>query len=368
MSETQPIQSAVELPLDAVHQRLGATMTERDGYSVPASYGDVEGEYRAVREGGAGVIDLSSRGRLIVSGSEAIQFLNGLITNDMKTLEEGRWMAAAFPNAQGRLVASVRVGRLDDEQFLIDTEPATRARVFQTLQRFTLAGDFQLIDAASHTVHITVQGSTASEVVKGVAGESVASLGPKGVSAEGSTGETRVPQIILRGTHTGEDGYDLITSTEQALLIWEALVEAGATPVGYDAFEVLRIEAGIGRYGVDVDDTNVVTEGILDDAVSYTKGCYIGQEIIARIKYRGHVAKKLTGLTFAGIVEVAAGTVVSSVEGKDIGRITSVTFSPALQRTIALAFIKYDFLVAGTRVMVNETEAEVAQLPFIETV
>src|SRR6266508_3338799 len=139
-------------PLDAIHQRLGAMMIERDGWSVPANYGDVLFEYAAVRERGAGVIDLSARGRILVSGSEAVPFLNGLITNVMKTLAANSWMPAAFPNVQGRLIASVRVIRLKDEgternvcpTFLIDTEPATRERVLKTIERFTLAGDFRV--------------------------------------------------------------------------------------------------------------------------------------------------------------------------------------------------------------------------------
>ena len=114
MSETQE-SILTSSPLDETHARLGAKMIERDGWSVPESYGDYLLEYAAVREGGAGLIDLSPRGRILVSGTEAIQFLNGLITNDMKTLAVGSWMPAAFPNVQGRLIASVRVVRLNDE-------------------------------------------------------------------------------------------------------------------------------------------------------------------------------------------------------------------------------------------------------------
>src|SRR5712675_3211289 len=109
MEATGEVRVAKESTLAEVHQRLGAVMAERDGWSIPASYGDLLFEYAAVREGGAGLIDLSSRGRLLVTGSEAVQFLNGLITNDMKTLAPDTWMAAAFPNVQGRLLASVRV-------------------------------------------------------------------------------------------------------------------------------------------------------------------------------------------------------------------------------------------------------------------
>ena len=116
MIEAVETKILVKSPLDSIHQRLGATMIERDGWSLPESYGDVLFEYAAVREGGSGIIDLSSRGRILVSGTEAVQFLNGLITNDMKTLAENTWMTAAFPNVQGRLLASVRVIRLADEE------------------------------------------------------------------------------------------------------------------------------------------------------------------------------------------------------------------------------------------------------------
>lgn len=139
--------------------------------------------------------------------------------------------------------------------------------------------------------------------------------------------------------------------------------------MGYDAFEILRIEAGLPRYGVDMDDTNVVTETTLDDGVSYTKGCYVGQEIIARIKYRGHVAKKLSGLAFEQAVKVEPNAIIKSPDDKDVGRITSKTYSPHLGYTIALGYLKYDYLTPGTEVKVisdhEEFKARVTELPFV---
>ncbi len=366
--------------LDAAHRHLGAKMTERDGHLVPQSYGDVQREYAAVRNGGAGVIDLSSRGRLLVTGSEAIQFLNGLITNDMKTLAQGTWMSAAFPNVQGRLVASVRVARLEDDQspvFLIDTEAATHERVVNTLQRFTLAGDFHISDLTETTAQLTIQGEKSSSIVAAVISEEAAGLETNGILRTKWTGgdtadppENLGPLTVMRATHTAEDGFDLFVDANAASALWQELIDGGAEPVGYDALEILRIEAGVARYGVDMDETNVVTESNLDDAVSYTKGCYIGQEIIARIKYRGHVAKKLTGLTFVGAADVSAGDLVRSADGKDIGRLTSAIFSPSLERTIALAYLKFDFLAPDTNVRVAsgtlERNARVTELPFIQ--
>ncbi|HEY2972814.1 MAG TPA: aminomethyltransferase family protein [Pyrinomonadaceae bacterium] len=378
-------------PIDSIHQQLGATMMERDGWSVPGSYGDVLFEYASVREGGSGVIDLSNRGRILVSGAEAVQFLNGLITNDMKTLAENTWMPAAFPNVQGRLLASVRVVRLKDEgtdqttpegqpqqnsranvnpTFLIDTEPATHERVLKTIERFTLAGDFRVSDITGQTGLLSVQGRRAVNVVRSVLGDEAASIAPRQlIQIPWQQNELRGKLTVFRATHTAEDGFDLVVSSDQAGSLWHALQSAGARPVGYDALEILRIEAGLPRYGVDMDDTNVVTEAALDDAVSYTKGCYIGQEIIARIKYRGHVAKKSTGLVFDQLVKVEANTNIKSTDDKDIGRITSRTYSPHLGRTVALAYLKYDYLAPGTSVKLvcgdEELNAHVTELPFV---
>lgn len=373
------VQIAIQkLALDEAHAQLGASMAERDGWSVPVSYGDVGQEYAAVREGSAGLIDLSPRGRMLVSGSEAVQFLNGLITNDMKTLDENSGMPAAFPNVQGRLVAAVRVVRLQDEgtdkkvcpTFLIDTEAPTHETVRKTIERFTLAGDFRVKDVTSETVMLSVQGGKAASVVGSVLGEAAAVSTPNGAGEINwqQTGATAVVTVV-HTSHSGEDGFDLIVENSHAGSLWNALQQAGARPVGYDALEILRIEAAVPRYGVDMDDTNVVTETNLDDAVSYTKGCYIGQEIIARIKYRGHVAKKLSGITFHGMAVVNAGSPINSVDGKEIGRVTSVTFSPKLKRTIALAYLKYDYLIPGTEVKAVTGDVsipgEVVHLPFV---
>ena len=330
--------------------------------------------YAAVREDGAGLIELSSRGRITVGGLEAVQFLNGLITNDMKTLLEDTWMPAVFPNVQGRLVASVRIMRLKDIQtekatcpaYFIDTEAASFESVLKILQRFTLAGDFRVNDVTAETSQFSVQGRKADEVVLSVLGGAVTNLAERG-AIKTSWGGTEV--TVVRAAHTSAKGFDLIVRRADARRLWQALVDAGATPVGESAYEILRIEAAVPRYGLDMDETNVVTETNLDDAVSYTKGCYIGQEIIARIKYRGHVAKKLTGLSFADKVEIASGDVIKSLDDKDIGRITSATYSPQLKRTIALGYVKYDYLAAGTSLKVSrdgkEVSAHVTELPFI---
>src|SRR2546423_10998150 len=139
-------------------------------------------EYESVRGGGAGLFDLSARGRIEVRGTEAVQFLNGLITNDVKTLAPGAWMRAAFPNPQGRLVAVARVLRPDDaERFLFDTEAATRERVRQNLERFTFAGDFHVTDLTAETAQLSLQGAQSAPLIARVLGHEAAQLERKRV-------------------------------------------------------------------------------------------------------------------------------------------------------------------------------------------
>jgi folate-binding protein YgfZ len=296
-------------------------------------------DYEAVRGGGAGLIDLSaSRSRIRVTGSEATMFLNGLITNDIKTLGENEWMPAVFPTVQGRLIGAVRIARLDSG-FLIDTETASHDAVLKTISRFTLAGDFHVSDVSTETALLTVQGKRAGEVVKDV------------------------DATIIKATHTAEDGFDLLINAGDCGSVVEKLVAAGAQPVSPETFEILRIEAGIARHGQDMDETSVVLETNLDDAISYTKGCYVGQEIIIRIKHRGHVAKKLTGVKFDRPVE--SGATITSEDGKEIGRVTSVAYSPKLESTIALGYVRYEYLSPGTGVKAGDVSGTVADLPFV---
>ncbi|HKG14504.1 MAG TPA: glycine cleavage T C-terminal barrel domain-containing protein, partial [Pyrinomonadaceae bacterium] len=354
-------------PLEELHARAGAELRAQDGCVVAAHYGDASAEYEAVRGGeGAGLFDLSSRGRVEVSGGEAVQFLNGMLTNDVAKLEDGAWMSAAFPNPQGRLVASVRVLRRGDS-FLFDTEAATYVRVLKYLERYTLAGDFRVRDLTGETALLTVQGARAEELVSAALGGETLNAG------RGRASAARLKDVdvtLLRATHTAEDGVDLLVNAAEAESLWNALSEAGARPAGFDALEVLRVEAGLPRYGVDSSEANVVLEVVDEaEAVSYTKGCYAGQEIIARIHWRGHVAKKLAGVIFARDAEPPADSAVRScAEGREVGRITSTVFSPRLRRQVALAVIRYDSLAPGTELKVFSGEEEfcaahVAELP-----
>lgn len=296
---------------------------------------DIE-TYNHIRSGGAGYIKMP-RGLIAVSGKEAVQFLDGMISNDMKTLEDGRQMLAAFPNAQGRLLAVVRVQR-QGERFLIETEEATREKVFQNLFRFTFAGDFFVEDLSEQYKYFEIFGATAEPTA----------------SADG---------FIFNADSTR--GY--FVESERSDALKKELIETGSVAIDDDLYETLRIESGTPKYGVDMDETTIVPELGFDQMISYTKGCYIGQEIIARIHFRGHVAKRLTGLVFVEAVEtpVLQSMELTSTEGKNAGRITSVTYSPKLEKHIALAYVRYDHLAEGTELDWGDAKVILSHLPIV---
>lgn len=291
--------------------------------------------YNAIRAGGEGFRE-EPRGLIAVWGKEAVQFLDGMITNDMKTLEDGAEMLAAFPNAQGRLLAVVRVLRQGDK-FLIETEEATREKVFNNLFRFTFAGEFFVEDLSGKYKYFEM-------------------FNAKPSIEEGFYFET------------GRK-YGAFVQAESADAFRKEIADAGGGAINDELYETLRIENGVPLYGVDMDETTIVPEIGLDGLISYNKGCYVGQEIIARIHFRGHVAKRLAGLIMPDastpISSADAGGPDLSKDGKNAGRTTSVTFSPKLGRNIALAYVRYEFFEPGTKLESPMGTATVTELPFI---
>jgi len=211
-------------------------------------------------------------------------------------------------------------------------------------------------------MQFSIQGQSAAEMLGRVLGADLSSLSRTAVALVPWQNE----QItVIRSTHTAEDGFDLFLARAAGESLRDALLAVGAQALTGDVCEVLRIEAGLARYGVDMDESNVVTETNLEDAVSFNKGCYVGQEIIVRIKHRGHVAKKLTGIVFEKDSTIESGAKILSADEKEVGRVTSSTFSPHLDRTIALGYLKYDYLGPGAKLKAGESSGEVCDLPFI---
>jgi tRNA-modifying protein YgfZ len=291
--------------------------------------------YNEIRSGRPGAFE-QPRGLIAVWGKEAVQFLDGLISNNVKALADGDQMLAAFPNAQGRLLAMVRVLR-QGGRFLFETEAVTREKVYQNLFRFTFAGDFFVEDLSDNHRFIDV-----------------INPGP------------HIPSPAFR--FNGRRFETIALPSDEGPAFIDSFAEGGYVEIDDSLHETLRIESGVPKYGIDMDETTIVPELGLEGIISYNKGCYIGQEIIARIHFRGHVAKQLTGIASEpGAVATAlqSGAALTTVDGKNAGRITSTTFSPKLDRTIALAYVRYDYLAEGTELIAGGETAVVKNLPFI---
>jgi len=321
--------------------------------------------YRAARDR-AVTIDRADRGRIVVSGADRASYLQGLLTNDVVALKPGEGCYAAYLTPQGRMIADLFVYEVGDVMLL--TVPRQQKDVVMAkLDQFIFSEDVQLGDVTEAFFTIAIVGPEAARIVGGLAG-----CPPSEIEALPEHGNRRAAfgggaAIVTRVTDTGEPGYDVSVEQPHAEALREALAVAGVPAAGPGTAEAIRIEAGVPKFNLDMDaDTIPLEAGIEARAISLSKGCYVGQEVIIRVLHRGHgrVARKLAGLTLSGTVAPTSAAEVTA-EGRVIGHVTSSTISPSLARPIALAYLHRDFLAPGTSVTVDGQPAVVTALPFV---
>jgi tRNA-modifying protein YgfZ len=298
-------------------------------------------EYERLRET-VGLVDRSERGKFLLTGGEVAEFLQGQLTNDVEALEPGHGQYAALLTHKGKIQADVRVLRGDD-WFWLDCETIGRAPLDKMLRMFSLGRDVRSEDVTESRAIISLIGPAAREVLD------VAPADEEHAFVEGEHGIYVASQF----------GVDVICDATDAAAVREAL---GVEPVSEEAAECLRIESGRPRHGIDMDGDTIPQEaGLNERAVSFTKGCYVGQETVARLHYKGKPNRSLRGLRLTG--EAARGDVVMLGE-RQVGTIGSTCVSPA-HGSIALALIRRE-AATGDSVQVGErgVEAEVVDLPF----
>jgi len=334
---------------------------------VVGDYGDWLAEHRAFT-GTAGVIDLGARGRVCLLGADRVRFLHGQVTNDVNKLVVGQGCYAAIISGKGRMQADLNIFRLQDE-ILLDFEPGLTTTIIERLEKYIIADDVQAVDVEPHYGLLSVQGPKAAEVVarlelgKPVPGNALHFI----KVADATLGDI----YVVNHPRLGSAGFDLFVPVAALGAVADKLVlsarQSGGCACGWTAFDAARIEAGVPRFGVDMDETNLPPEaGLEGKAVSYNKGCYIGQEVIARIRTYGQVAKALRGLKFAGGLPARGDKLVK--EGKEVGYITSALQSPKLNEPIALAYVRKECNQPGSaltvRAAAGEIPAVVVALPF----
>jgi folate-binding protein YgfZ len=407
-----------QLMLHEFHHGLGARFAELNGAQIVNDYGDWLAEHAALRET-AGVIDFSFRSRICLVGADRARFLHGQVTNDVKKLRVGEGCYAAITTAKGKMESDLNIFTLADE-LLLDFELGLMKKISHRLEKYIVADDVQIVDAAPHYGLLSVQGPQAESVVRALGLFGVPPSGgspeanPSRVNAElptGPLGSLKISDVtlgeiylanqprLLFSRSSGREsahsfspesqsrltsaatvdliftGFDLFVPNNSLGTVADKLIAAakgvGGRACGWQAFETARIEAGIPRFGADMDETNIPLEcGIESRAVTYNKGCYIGQEVINRIHSVGHVNRELRGLRLADDLKAlpARGDKLFHA-GKEVGYVTSAVKSPALNANIALGYVRREANQIGNeltlRTAAGESLAKIVELPFV---
>lgn len=354
-----------DMPLHPLHLSQGAALIEKSGWRLPLRFINFSEEYWAARREMA-LMDRSYLGRLELKGNDAKDLLDRLSTNKLTDLEDsqGRWTVLTTPKGRiiDRLLVTQSQGRL-----LVFTSPETPATVSEWLDRYTITEDVSTMDVGAILSMLCLMGPKSVATLSTLAGRDLPSLSPGhnlSISVDG------MEPLVVRSDPAGVEGYDLIVPTEQVERLWRLLLALKAVAMGEEAYEALRIEAGIPRYGYELsEDYNPLEAGLVND-INFTKGCYVGQEVVARLNTYMKVQRFLMGLRLTGPLLPLPGTPLIS-EGRQVGRLTSTTPSPSQECILAMGYVHRDHAQPGTRVTLecgegNRTEAELFSLPGAE--
>ena len=355
------------LPLHHLHQQLGASFAGLADWEVPAAYKDAASEYRAATEGVA-LIDRSYFGRFRVQGKDALDLLNRLSTYKVDVLPEGTGAATALLTNKGRVIDLLHLFATQDG-LLMTTSPHTRQRVAEWVELYTFLEEVLLEDTTEQTAMLTLHGPEAEGLL-----ERLFSMHPSRLelygSSKASLNGTEV--TLLRTDPLDSPGYDIIVDAEDAERIWQALVDGGATPVGEEAYNALRIQAGIPRYGWELSEAVNPWEVNLDRYIHFEKGCYTGQEVVLRLYNYNKVQRRLVSLRLQS-GDVAKWAKLQAEE-KDAGWVSSSAIHPLTGQAIGLGVVRSAYIKEDAALQVVDAagaivgQATVEELPNVEAV
>jgi len=328
---------------------------EYRGATTIARFGDLEAELASLRAG-CGVYDLGFRAKLSLTGGDRVRWLNGMVTNNIRDLATGHGLYAFLLNPQGHILGDLYAYNRG-ESIVVDTDRSQSEKILATFDHYIIMDDVEVKDVTDEVSAIGISGPRGRQVLT-AAGFAVPEIQP--LQMQSVTWQGIECSVVC-----GEQGnWEIWVSSNGAKKLWDALLESGASPVGFEALEVHRIETGIPAYGIDIRDRDLPQETEQARALNFNKGCYIGQEIVERIRSRGAVHRKFTGFVVNGTV--ATGSKVVS-GGKEVGEITSVAKLPITgDKRIALGYIRREVGIPGREVMAGSIGATVVQLPWTQ--
>lgn len=348
------------------HINLNANFLQGNDWEIPANYGSVEREVDTVRNTG-GIADLSSRGKLLLKGREHLKLLQGMLSNDIMILKVGQGTYATLLTVKGKVMSDMRVYRNEDTA-IVDLEPGMNKVISDHFIKYKLSYRAEIEDISYDYSLFHICGPAAADLLGKLFNVETANLNNLGF-IQVESGDYSF--FIFKVNRTGETGFDIMVGNVYASELWNNIFEEGKNdglvPFGMDALEILRVEAGIPLYGKDFDDSTIPIEAGLWHALSFEKGCYIGQEVVARIKWRGRVNWHLVGiLAEEGKIPEKDDPVYCG--GKKIGRITSAVYSYTVRKPVALGYVRREFVEPGTAVNIlsgeTDIEATITATPF----
>ena len=360
--ETQA--GVLETALSEMHRKNGAAMGAWFGCALPDRFAaDWQQEYRALRES-VGLIDKNYRAYIRFSGPDRVRYLNAILTNDIKGLKENHANISLFLNPQGHIQAEIETHALADKLFCVSFA-MIRERLVPALDKYIIMDDVTLTDRTAECATLALEGPKAAAAVEEVSGVRLGELG------ELESREASVQGIscrVVRRSPGGEAGGEFLMAAEHAQDFWNALQEVakkyGGGPVGYQALSSLRLEQGIPWFGYDFGEKQIPHEaGLADSHISYTKGCYTGQEIVERVRSRGQVNRVRVSLRFDGTEQLPEANTPLLSEGKEVGSVTRVAFSPALGAGIGMGYARREKSTPGTQLDCAGTKATVVATP-----
>jgi tRNA-modifying protein YgfZ len=355
-------------PFHEVISKAGARFCVEEGWEIPANLGNPGQVYEHACEGAA-LFDSSHHAKIELAGLDATQFLQNLCTNDVRKAAPGHGCEAFLTTNQAKIVAYILIyphQTTDRGPVLaLDAGPGMAERVAKHLDRYLVSEQVEIIDRTLEFGQLHLAGPEAGTVLgKALSFSGLEDLQHRKVNFAGGT------IILRRHSPLSVPGFDILMAPGQAASLWNSLLASGAVPAGIEIYQTLRVEAGTPQYGIDIDDTNLPQEvDRLDRTVSFTKGCFIGQETIARIRTYGHVNRLLVGLKLEGQGTEPRGTKLFR-DGKEVGQLTSCVVSPRLGSVIAMAYVRRGSHEPGTKIEVGEAggrKAEAGNLPFIKS-
>jgi folate-binding protein YgfZ len=352
---------------DALHVHSGNTtqrLPEADyrGVTTTARFAGPELEFSALLNG-CGVYDLGFRARLSLTGSDRARWLNGMVTNNIRDLATGHGVYAFLLNPQGRILGDMFVYNVG-ETLVVETDRSQLEKIIATFDHYIIMDDVEVANISEKQTTLGLAGPK-SRAILNIAGIEVPNLQPlQMITPRCDCDCGCVECTVIRSEDEEYESYEIWLAPKDVSKTWNSLLAAGATAVGSEALEMRRIAAGIPLYGVDIRERDLPQETEQMRALNFNKGCYVGQEIVERIRSRGNVHRKFTGFLVEGAAAIEAGAKIVSGE-KEAGEITSVALLhvPSGERTMALGYIRREVGVPGREVTIGAAKATVIQLP-----